>query len=139
MDFPGVPVFEDATVDPQILIVEKTKYLGETNACAIKERTEEISSAVEQGQINITFNDEPWTIRDNRVSAALKRIESCGTSLKDMPIEINYGIKTGYNDAYFIDDAVKNSLIEEDSSSKEMIRPLFRGRDISPWKSIIIH
>ena len=52
-----------------------------------------------------------------------------------MPIEINYGIKTGYNDAYFIDDTIKDSLIEEDCSSKEMIRPLFRGRDITPWRT----
>lgn len=137
VDFPGVPVFEDATVDPQILIVEKANYSGETQTCAIKERIEDISSAVEQRKINTTFNDEPWTIRDNRVSAVLKKIDSCGTSLKELPIEINYGIKTGYNDAYFIDDAVKNSLIEEDSSSKEMIRPLFRGRDISPWKTYV--
>ena len=135
VDFPGVPVFEDATVDPQILIVEKTKYLGETYACAIKDRIEDISSAVEQRQIKTQFNDEPWTIRDYRVSVVLKKIGSCGTSLKDLPIEINYGIKTGYNEAYFIDNALKNSLIKEDNSSKEMIRPLFRGRDISPWKT----
>ena len=135
VDFPGVPVFEDATVDPQILIVEKTQYSGNTFACAIKEQIEDISSAVEQSKIRTTFNEEPWTIRDNRVSAVLKKIDSCGTSLKELPIEINYGIKTGYNDAYFIDGTIKNSLIKEDSSSRDMIRPLFRGRDISPWKT----
>ena len=135
VDFPGVPVFEDATVDPQILIVEKAQYSGNTFACAIKEQIEDISSAIEQSKIRTTFNEEPWTIRDNQVSAVLKKIDSCGTSLKDLPIEINYGIKTGYNDAYFIDDAIKNSLIEEDYNSREMIRPLFRGRDISPWKT----
>ena len=135
VDFPGVPVFEDATVDPQILIVEKANYSCETQACAIKDRIEDISSAIEQSKIRVTFNDEPWTIKDNRLSAVLKKIDSCGSSLKELPIDINYGIKTGYNDAYFIDDTIKNSLIEEDCSSKEMIRPLFRGRDITPWKT----
>ena len=135
VDFPGIPVFEDATVDPQILIVEKADYSGETQACAIKERVEDISPIIEQNKIKVTFNDEPWTIRDNRLSAVLKKIDSCGASLKTLPIEINYGIKTGYNDAYFINDTIKNLLIEENISSKDMIRPLFRGRDITPWKT----
>jgi hypothetical protein len=30
-----------------------------------------------------------------------------------------------------------NSLIEEDAKSKDMIKPLFRGRDITPWKTIV--
>ena len=135
VDFPGVPVFEDAVVDPQILIAEKAIYTGKTCACAIKERTENISHIVEQYKIKTTYNEEPWTIRDTRISAVLKHIDTIGLSLKESPIEINYGIKTGYNDAFFIDDAIMSSLIEEDCSSKEMIKPLFRGRDITPWKT----
>ena len=137
VDFPGVPVFEDATVDPQILIVEKSRYSGETFACAIKERIENISYFVEKNKIKTTFNEEPWTIRDIRISAILKKIDHNGIALKTLPITINRGILTGYNDAYFIDDAIMNSLIEEDYSSKDMIRPLFRGRDITPWKTIV--
>ena len=137
VDFPGVPVFEDATVDPQILIVEKARYSGETYACAIKERTENISYIVEQNKIKTTYNEEPWTIRDVRVYAVLKKIDNNGTTLKNLPITINRGILTGYNEAFFIDDAIMNSLIEEDAKSKDMIKPLFRGRDITPWKTIV--
>ena len=137
VDFPGVPVFEDATVDPQILIVEKSRYSGKTFACAIKERSEDIFSIVEQNKIITKFNEESWAIRDARVSVVLKKIDKIGLSLKKSPIEINYGIKTGYNDAYFIDDAIMDSLIKDDSNSSEMIRPLFRGRDITPWKTIV--
>ena len=137
VDFPGVPVFEDATVDPQILIVEKARYSGETFSCAIKERTENISYIVEQNKIKTTYNEEPWTIRDVRVYAVLKKIDNNGTALKNLPITINRGILTGYNDAFFIDDAIMNSLIEEDAKSKDMIKPLFRGRDITPWKTIV--
>ena len=137
VDFPGVPVFEDATVDPQILIVEKARYSGETFSCAIKERTENISYIVEQNKIKTTYNEEPWTIRDVRVYAVLKKIDNNGTALKNLPITINRGILTGYNEAFFIDDAIMNSLIEEDAKSKDMIKPLFRGRDITPWKTIV--
>ena len=135
VDFPGVPVFEDATVDPQILIIEKARYSGKTFACAIKVRTEDISRVVEQNKIKTTFNEDSWTIRDSRISYVLKKIDAIGLSLKESPIEINYGIKTGYNNAFFIDDAIMNLLIKEDCNSKDMIKPLFRGRDITPWKT----
>ena len=133
VDFPGVPVFEDATVDPQILIVEKASYSGETYACAIKGRVEDISSEVEQKKIKKTFDKEPWTTRDKRISKILSKMERCGKALKDLPIEIYRGILTGYNDAFYIDGKTKTKLIEEDGKSQEIISPLYRGRDITAW------
>jgi hypothetical protein len=63
----------------------------------------------------------------------LKKIDSCGKALKALPITINYGIKTGYNDAFFIDGATKDRLVAEDPKSVELIKPLLRGRDIQAW------
>ena len=64
----------------------------------------------------------------------LKKMQT-GTALKDLPISINYGIKTGYNDAFFIDGVTRDFLIEEDPKSSEFIKPLLRGRDIQAWKA----
>ena len=50
--------------------------------------------------------------------------------LKDWDISINYGIKTGCNEAFIIDGTTKDRLIAEDSKSAEIIRPILRGRDI---------
>ena len=56
-----------------------------------------------------------------------------GTELKDLPISINYGIKTGYNDAFYIDEKTREKLIAEDAKSAELMKPMVRGRDISPY------
>lgn len=53
-----------------------------------------------------------------------------------MPISINYGIKTGYNDAFFIDRATRDCLIAEDPKSAELIHPLLRGRDLQAWYTL---
>lgn len=53
--------------------------------------------------------------------------------MKDLPIIINYGIKTGFNDAFFIDGETRSRLIAEDPKSAELIKPLLRGRDIQAW------
>ncbi|WP_336735021.1 hypothetical protein, partial [Chryseobacterium sp. VD8] len=52
---------------------------------------------------------------------------------KDWDIRINYGIKTGFNDAFIIDGAKRKELIDQDPKSEEIIRPLLRGRDIKRY------
>ena len=53
--------------------------------------------------------------------------------LKDWNIQINYGIKTGFNEAFIIDEETKNKLTAEDKKSAEIIKPLLRGRDIKRY------
>ena len=63
------------------------------------------------------------------------KMDSCGKALKDLPIEINNGIKTGFNDAFYINGETRQKLIDEDSRSAEIISPLLRGRDITAWST----
>ena len=59
-----------------------------------------------------------------------------GTPLKDWDIQINYGIKTGCNEAFIIDTAKREEILtncqteEERKRTDELIRPILRGRDI---------
>ena len=61
------------------------------------------------------------------------KIEAIGTPLKDWDISINYGIKTGFNDAFIIDGKKRAELIAQDPKSEEIIRPILRGRDIKRY------
>ncbi|MDP3065260.1 MAG: TaqI-like C-terminal specificity domain-containing protein, partial [Methanobacteriaceae archaeon] len=62
------------------------------------------------------------------------KINFKGTKLMDISnIQIFYGIKTGYNKAFVIDEKTKNDLIDEDPNSIEIIKPLLTGRDIKRW------
>lgn len=62
-----------------------------------------------------------------------QKIERIGTPLKDWDIQINYGIKTGFNEAFIISGAKKDELIAADPKSAEIIRPILRGRDIKRY------
>ena len=63
------------------------------------------------------------------------KIERIGTPLKEWDINIYYGIKTGYNKAFIIDGKTKDELIRKDRKSKEIIKPILRGRDIKRYKA----
>ncbi|WP_068942912.1 TaqI-like C-terminal specificity domain-containing protein [Chryseobacterium timonianum] len=78
-------------------------------------------------------NSESWVILSLIEQQIKKKIEKIGTPLKDWNIRINYGIKTGFNDAFIIDGAKRKELINQDPKSEEIIRPLLRGRDIKRY------
>lgn len=68
------------------------------------------------------------------------KIEAIGTPLKDWDVSINYGIKTGFNDAFIIDSAKREQILsncltaEERKRTEAIIRPILRGRDIARYK-----
>ena len=53
--------------------------------------------------------------------------------MKDWEIQINYGIKTGFNEAFIINVEKRNELISKDPQSDEILRPILRGRDIKRY------
>ena len=62
-----------------------------------------------------------------------EKIEKVGVPLKDWDIQINYGIKTGCNEAFIIDKAKKDELIALSPNSVDIIRPILRGKDIKKY------
>ncbi|WP_277561614.1 TaqI-like C-terminal specificity domain-containing protein [Elizabethkingia anophelis] len=86
---------------------------------------------------NATFCDfsknESWVVLSPIETQIKEKIEQLGTPLKNWDISINYGIKTGFNEAFIIDGSKRKQLINEDPKSAEIIRPLLRGRDIKRY------
>ena len=81
-------------------------------------------------------SSESWSILSDIERSIKTKIESIGTPLKDWDIQINYGIKTGFNDAFIIDSAKRNEILnacqceDERQRTAALIRPILRGRDI---------
>jgi hypothetical protein len=76
---------------------------------------------------------QSWVILSPIEQRIKAKIEAVGTPLKDWDIQINYGIKTGFNEAFIISSEKRKELIEQDPKSEEIIRPILRGRDIKRY------
>ncbi len=48
---------------------------------------------------------------------------------------IYYGIKTGLNDAFIVDQVTRDDLIKADVRSAEILKPILRGRDIARYRA----
>ena len=78
-------------------------------------------------------NNDSWVILNSIEQNIKAKIEAIGKPLKDWDIQINYGIKTGCNEAFIISGEKKKELIAKDPKSAEIIRPILRGRDIKRY------
>ena len=84
-------------------------------------------------------SSESWSILSDIERSIKAKIEAAGTPLKKWDIQINYGIKTGFNDAFIIDSAKRNEILDacqsldERQRTAEIIRQILRGRDIKRY------
>jgi len=122
-DFTGVKVFKEASVDTCVIQIKKD-YL--------KENEIYVNNNFYMNQNKLSSNS--FTFNSPQILDLREKIVNEGILIKDLDIQINYGIKTGFNKAFIIDEETKNRLIKEDSNNKEIIKPILRGRDINKWK-----
>lgn len=82
---------------------------------------------------------ESWIILSAIEQSIKRKIEAVGIPLKEWDIKINYGIKTGFNDAFIIStekrEEILSNCIDEDERERTaaIIRPILRGRDIKRY------
>jgi len=141
IDFGDLPVFKTAIAYPCIIRVsqeEPVREFGVTDVHAldfpsleeyVKEHWHPISPN--------SLTDEGWTLGDQGTENILKKLQSAGRSLEEyVQGAIYYGLKTGLNEAFVIDEETKNRLIKEDLKSSEVIKPFVVGRDIKRYSSL---
>ena len=139
LDFAGFQVFENTAVDTNILLLQKSTPQKQLQATRFEEGFEPdfgIADYVKRnaGKMSLSTKDA-WFI-DSAVKIALKeKIERMGKPLKEWDISINYGIKTGCNKAFIIDNETKEALIAEEPKSAEIIKPVLRGRNIKRYQT----
>lgn len=164
LDFGDLPIFDEATTYPSIVMVEKTPPSqpppagGRSKKGSLTQRgrdgegvdfftatftdTDQLSRFDETlATIGFTMpvaalRDEGWTLERPEVLSLMDKLRTVGKSLGEyVEGKIYYGIKTGLNEAFVIDEETKARLIAEDPKSAEIIKPWLRGKDIFRWKT----
>ena len=130
----GAGVFESATVDTNILVIQKAQNQNHCLAADLS-RTRNFNLENLPWMTLKNLGKDTWTITSDLEQRIKAKIEAKGKPLKEWDIQINYGIKTGYNEAFIIDGKKKDELIAQDPRSAEIIKPILRGRDIKRYKA----
>ncbi|MBS4000014.1 MAG: class I SAM-dependent DNA methyltransferase [Desulfobulbaceae bacterium] len=142
IDFAGFKVFDSATVDTNILICRNMVDLQNEVplfACSISDGFQSELPIVDyfekHKQLMPKLSSQSWVISSNTEQRIKQKIDAKGIPLKAWDIKINYGIKTGFNEAFIIDGKKKNEMVLANKNNAEFIKPFLRGRDIKKYKA----
>ncbi len=131
-------VFEAATVEACIFFARKGSWQGKlTGAVLTSEQHERTSLAnfVEKNSVNIEKLDEQngWLVGNEDSQNLKQKIDDIGKPVKELGIRINFGIKTGYNQAFIFGGTVREEIVRENPQSAELIKPILRGRNVQKF------
>ncbi|HHT9130823.1 MAG TPA: Eco57I restriction-modification methylase domain-containing protein, partial [Candidatus Brocadiaceae bacterium] len=139
VDFGDLPVFQQATTYPCILVIGKDKPPSAFVAAQVKTlEFESLEDYVKENRHSVKIpilDDTGWSLADERSAALLNKLKKTGIPLKEyVKGKIYRGVLTGLNEAFVIDEETRNRLVSEDPKSKEIIKPFLIGRDIKRYQ-----
>ncbi|GAA8914718.1 class I SAM-dependent DNA methyltransferase [Helicobacter pylori] len=142
MELNALKVFESAAVDTSIMnFIKQTppkesvfKYYEPT-----PNDKDDLKSAHSLPMRQNALSTESFIFANTTLLDLRDKIEGIGTPLKDWDIQINYGIKTGANEAFIITTEKREEILnacktqEERECTEALIKPILRGKDIKRY------
>ncbi len=148
IDFDGLKVFDEATVDTNIISVFNKKN-GNNNIEAVRfDKTfdlekESISKYFDENKITLSgLTSESWAFLSEKEKQIKNKLMTKGKILKNWDIEINRGILTGLNEAFIVTTKIRNEILYHCETKKErqntnnLLKNILRGRDIKKYYSV---
>ncbi|GAA8169160.1 class I SAM-dependent DNA methyltransferase [Helicobacter pylori] len=142
MELNALKVFESAAVDTSIMSFVKESPLKE-NSFNYYEPTpndkDDLKSAPSLLMKQNALSTESFIFANATLLDLRDKMEGIGTPLKDWDIQINYGIKTGANEAFIIPTEKRDAILnacktqEERKRTEVLIKPILRGKDIKRY------
>ena len=141
VDFTEVQIFEGATTYPIILILSKQKeqstlfpYIKIPRVMQGKVDINSVSSICVAQE---SLHDDSWSFQSVEMEKVMRKIRSY-PSVASVYGKCYYGIKTALNEAFIIDKKKYEELVSQDPTSKDIILPVYEGKDLHRWYNLPI-
>ncbi|WQY33843.1 class I SAM-dependent DNA methyltransferase [Helicobacter pylori] len=142
MELNALKVFESAAVDTSIMNFIKQTPPKESDFKyyePISNDKDDLKNTPSLLMKQNALSTESFIFANATLLDLRDKMESVGTPLKDWDIQINYGIKTGANEAFIITTEKREEILnacktqEERKRTETLIKPILRGKDIKRY------
>ncbi|WP_367687274.1 type IIG restriction enzyme/methyltransferase [Helicobacter pylori] len=142
MELNALKVFESAAVDTSIMNFIKQTPPKESDFKYYEPTPNDKNDLKNTPYLSMKQNalsTESFIFANATLLDLRDKMESVGTPLKDWDIQINYGIKTGANEAFIIPTEKRDAILnacktqEERERTERLIKPILRGKDIKRY------
>ena len=141
VDFPGQKLFAKATVETCILLLSADSNQHKLQACSTIKREKGLYTYVHEHLTSCDFNGiENWVIRNEKDWKILKKVQSKGKMLATYSMDIHFGLKTGRNDVFIVNDCKRQEILSHCQTEEEcertagLFKPLVKGEDLKRYK-----
>lgn len=139
IDFFTFQVFRDVTIRTNILMLQKSENQNKLMCCMVEDekafKLKDIGKFYEENKKEYSYaGRSSWVFLDSEKETFINTIKERGTPLVNWRVKINYGIKTGYNPAFWISTEKYQEMIARDERCKEILVPHLRGRNIKQYQ-----
>jgi len=136
----GPDVFESATVDPNILLLQRAPNQNRLRAFTYTNRTQSLRDAMQAHAAPMPpLTKDAWFIGGDAEHRLKQKIERIGKPLREWDVKIRRGILTGLNEAFIINTATRDNILkkckddDERQRTEDIIKPILHGRDIKRY------
>ena len=128
-------IFDDASTEPATIILKNEVNNNDISYLMVKSLEE--AQLAEYKTITYkkeTLSDDIWRFTNPIISSILQKFKDTDVNLSSYTDGgVYYGIKTGFNQAFIIDNYTYTKIIKEDSNSKQLLRKMVEGDDFGKW------
>jgi hypothetical protein len=139
IDFGDTQIFEGATTYPCIIKITKKKQKNSKIKSVIINNSnfKPLENFIELNQFYFDqneLNSEFWNVVPPQIRNLFGKINTKCITLGDyVGDHIHFGVKTGLEEVFIIDENTKERLIKEDQNSAEIIKPYLSGADVGRY------
>jgi SAM-dependent methyltransferase len=136
-------IFPDADVFPSIFRVQRPgggEAPTDSTICVLPRDEVRVDDLGEQIQGNgftilrSQLGGSPWELEPPEVTQLMETLRERGVPLAEYCGSKPYrGVLTGCNDAFLVDQGIRDRLVAEDPAAAEILKPYLRGQDVERW------
>jgi hypothetical protein len=136
VDFGGLSLFANAKdVYVCIPLFRKGQQLEQVQVCKINSLdSTDLPTYVARNRYAIPisrFEENGWSVENEHLTVVFDKLKARGIPLGEyVQNRIFYGIKTGLNEAFEIDEPLRNEIIKISPKCKKIIKPFLGGQEI---------
>lgn len=139
VDFGDLKIFDGVVTYPAVVTLRKaTPGDGDLAFLSLRDRLpQDLRAAFAQNarpmpraRLGAGF----WRFEDDALARLREKIASGRKSLREVYGPPLWGVKTGLNDAFLIDETTRDRLVAADPRSADLLKPYLRGGHIGRWR-----
>ena len=139
IDFFTFQVFRDVTVRTNILMLQKAENQNRLMCCTVEDnktfKLKDLGTFYEKNKRYYSFAGRAsWVFLTEDKEAFIDSVRKQGVPLSEWNLNINRGILSGCDDAFWISSEQYKKIVSADEHCKEILVPHLRGRNIKQYQ-----